>query len=317
MKTKSIPLLQLFFPKLLLLISLLAVSCNLFNPMGIRSPDDNDADALILEGYLFYQDAKYDKAVEMFQKAVKADSTKSDAWLGLAKATLYESGINPFDLIPYFKIDKGETPFLNASDDFVDSHAKGISKALPFLKELIRRDTLTSLYYAYKKAKEGEALSPALENFKEQYGSTLAKFPLSDQKIVFANFSLGFGFISMTDALLGFKIATQGIFLDLFVNPETGELEFDLDALQLAAQEDPEIISRLNESFSNLSDNLDFLATTILPSITDWSGDSSSFLGSDSLGNIDEIQQLLAEQIERLNATTFPTIEENTGGSEQ
>ena len=201
-------------------------------------------------------------------------------------------------------------------DEFVNSYSEGISKALPFIKELIRRDTLTSLYYDYKRAKESEALSPALESFKEKYGNALEKFPLSDQRIVFANFSLGYGFLSMTDALLVFKKATQGISLDLFVNPETGELEFDLDALQVAALDDPELISKLNESFSHLSENLDFLATSILPSITEWSGDSSSFLGSDSLGNIDEIQQLLTEQIERLNATTFPSTEENSGGNE-
>jgi len=316
MKIKSVPLLQLLYPKLLLLIPLLAVSCNIFNPMGIRSPDDTDSDALILEGYLHYQDAEYDKAVEMFEKAIKADSTKSDAWLGLAKSTLYQSKINPFGLIPYFQINEGETPFIDAPDEFVNSYSEGISKALPFIKELIRRDTLTSLYYDYKRAKESEALSPALESFKEKYGNALEKFPLSDQRIVFANFSLGYGFLSMTDALLVFKKATQGISLDLFVNPETGELEFDLDALQVAALDDPELISKLNESFSHLSENLDFLATSILPSITEWSGDSSSFLGSDSLGNIDEIQQLLTEQIERLNATTFPSTEENSGGNE-
>ena len=75
MKTK----IKLIKPLTLLLMLLLIASCNLFNPTGSRTPSSSDADALILEGYLQYQNGNYEKASDMFEKAIKADATKSEA----------------------------------------------------------------------------------------------------------------------------------------------------------------------------------------------------------------------------------------------
>src|SRR5574344_806037 len=228
-------------PLTLLLMLLLIASCNLFNPTGHRTPSSSDADALILEGYLQYQKGNYEKASDMFEKAIKADSTKSEAWLGLAKSTLYEYDVNPFDLIPYFKVEEGEIPFMDVPDDFVTRYYEGISKTLECINELVRRDTLTSLYNAYIKAdNQNDSLTESLANFEAKYGDQLDQFPLSDKKIIFPNFSIG----------------------------------FDIYELYNNALEDTAVISTFNESLLNLNDNMGILASSILPSVLNWSNDS-------------------------------------------
>lgn len=305
MKTK----IKLIKPLTLLLMLLLIASCNLFNPTGSRTPSSSDADALILEGYLQYQNGNYEKASDMFEKAIKADSTKSEAWLGLAKSTLYEYEVNPFELIPYFKVDEGEIPFMGVPDDFVTRYYEGISKTLSVIDELVNRDTLTSLYNAYTKATEAnDSLSASLVDFGEEYGDKLNQFPLSDKKIVFPNFSIGFGILSMADILISFKQATLGYTPDLFINQETGEPEFEVDNLYNSALEDSALISTFNESLLDLTDNMDLLASSILPSVLSWSNDSGAFLGGDSSEYVGNIEDALNEQIENLDVVAFYQI---------
>lgn len=305
MKTK----IKFIKPLTLLLMLLLIASCNLFNPTGSRTPSSSDADALILEGYLQYQKGNYEKASDMFEKAIKADSTKSEAWLGLAKSTLYEYEVNPFELIPYFKVDEGEIPFMGVPDDFVTRYYEGISKTLSVIDELVHRDTLTSLYNAYTRVTEAnDSLSASLVDFEEKYGDKLDQFPLSDKKIVFPNFSIGFGILSMADILISFKQATLGYTPDLFINQETGEPEFDVDNLYNTALEDTSLISTFNESLLNLTENMDILAASILPSVLNWSNDSGAFLGGDSSEYVGNIEDALNEQIENLNVVSFYQI---------
>jgi tetratricopeptide (TPR) repeat protein len=305
MKTKNILIKQL----LLLSVLFLIASCNLFNPTGSRTPSKSDADALVLEGYLHYQNGRYEKAIKMFEQAIKADSTKSEAWLGLAKSTLYKYEMNPFDLIPYFKVEEGEIPFMDVPDDFVTRYYEGISKTLESINELVRRDTLTSLYNAYIKAdNQNDSLTEFLANFEAKYGDQLDQFPLSDKKIIFPNFSIGFGILAMADILIDFKHATLGFSPEIFMNPETGEPEFDIDELYNNALEDTAVISTFNESLLNLNDNMGILASSILPSVLNWSNDSGSFLGDDSLEYVANIEDALNEQIDNLEAVSFYLI---------
>lgn len=298
------------FSKLfILLLVLFVASCNLFNPTGSRTPSSSDPDALILEGYLYYQDGKYEKASNMFEKAIKADSTKSEAWLGLAKSTLYQYDVNPFELIPYFKVDENEIPFMAIPNDYINLYYNGISKTLLAIHELVRRDTLTSLYLAYTNAVDNkEELSSSLADFKKTYGNKLNQFPLSDKKIIFPNFAVGFGILAMADIMIQFRHATIDFSPSIFIDPETQEVEFDIDSLYSGALEDSLVISKFNESLLDLNQNIDALSASILPSVVNWSDDSGAFLDGDSLEYVAELEDALNEQIDNLNSISFYLI---------
>ena len=92
-------------------LSLGFAGCNLFHPTGSRDADNDDAAALTHDGYLEYQKANYDAARNFFSKAIKADSSHSEAWVGLAKSVLHsQKGINVFELVSY-----AQTPRLGYS----------------------------------------------------------------------------------------------------------------------------------------------------------------------------------------------------------
>jgi tetratricopeptide (TPR) repeat protein len=86
------------------------------NPTNDSDIDADDADALVYEGQLLFRNAEYSKAARYFAKAIKADSTKSQAWFGLAKAQMYASSVSPFDMITYIHVDEGSIPFMGISN---------------------------------------------------------------------------------------------------------------------------------------------------------------------------------------------------------
>ena len=107
---------------------------------------------------------------------------------------------------------------MDVPDDFVTRYYEGISKTLECINELVRRDTLTSLYNAYIKAdNQNDSLTESLANFEAKYGDQLDQFPLSDKKIIFPNFSIGFGILAMADILIDFKHATLGFSPEIFI----------------------------------------------------------------------------------------------------
>ena len=74
--------------------------CNLFNPTGDVSINDDDSKGLTYEGYLKIQDGEFSEAKKLFAKAIKADSSNSEAWFGMAKAVMNaEQNMNTFQLI--------------------------------------------------------------------------------------------------------------------------------------------------------------------------------------------------------------------------
>ena len=82
-----------------LALSLSIAVCNLFHPTGSRDAENDDTEALTLDGYLEYQKSNYDAARKYFSKAIRADSGNSEAWVGLSKSVLkMQDGLNVFEL---------------------------------------------------------------------------------------------------------------------------------------------------------------------------------------------------------------------------
>lgn len=94
-------------------------ACNIFKETVGSAPDT--ADEHILEGQLYLQKAKYDKALAEFDAALAKDSAKSEAYYGAAKARLLQQRINMFQLLESFQNNDGKTiPFLGEPDSIKD-----------------------------------------------------------------------------------------------------------------------------------------------------------------------------------------------------
>lgn len=115
--------------------------CNLFNPFEKENVDENDADALIYEGYQNIRNTEYTKAAERFSKAIQADSTKSDAWFGLAKAVLNQYELNVFEMLKYANMENDQSGFLAMDDASATKYRIAIDTVLNILDQFIARDT--------------------------------------------------------------------------------------------------------------------------------------------------------------------------------
>ena len=127
-------------------LSLSIAGCNLFHPTGSRDADSDDAAALTHDGYLELQKSNYDVARKFFNKALRADSGYSEAWIGLSKVVLkMQDGLNAFELASYAqkteKEGKSSNGFLDMSDAKADTIARGIDSVMFYLNQFVARDT--------------------------------------------------------------------------------------------------------------------------------------------------------------------------------
>lgn len=132
--------------------------CNLFNPTESVNVKSDDACALTFEGYVKFRDNKYSEALKYFNKAIAADSTHSEAWLGLIKSMLNEQGINAFELLPYVNATHdGAIPFANMSDSIANKYQTGIDSVTKYAKIFIEKDTTNKLdgKVGYKNISDG------------------------------------------------------------------------------------------------------------------------------------------------------------------
>lgn len=136
-----------FFISTALVLALGFVGCNIFNPAENARISNNDAPALTYEAYLHYQKNEYSEARDYFEKAIKADSTYSEAWVGRAKAVMnMQPGLNLFSLASKANIEGGADAMasLMAMPDSEATLIKnGVDSVLFYLDPFIARDTLS------------------------------------------------------------------------------------------------------------------------------------------------------------------------------
>lgn len=117
------------------------LGCNIFNPFESERIDDSDTDALVYEGYENIRKAEYTLAAEHFSKAISVDSSKSEAWYGLAKAVLNQYNLNVFEMLKYAKTEGQSNGFMEMDDASALKYRTGIDTVLKILDKFIERDT--------------------------------------------------------------------------------------------------------------------------------------------------------------------------------
>ena len=281
------------------------MSCNLFNPTNSSNIDSDDADGLLYEGQMLFRNGEYTKAAEYFNKAIKADSTKSQAWFGLAKANMYSSDVTAFDMYNDLQVEDNEIPFMGMSTFDIERYHAGISITMAPLRELVRRDTLTELYQEYR-ARNGDVTgSTQLQQFEDTYGPDFKGFPLSDRKIIFANFSVSYAFLDFADLLLEFQYSNRNFHLDIQIDPETQQVAINMDSLYSAALNNPDNVDILNASIDSLDNNIDNLINVVIPTVTtllEGSSLTDSLTGDSSdIGNM--IDDIVTENVNSVGQT--------------
>lgn len=249
-------------------------ACNLFNPTG-SGDTPNNKEALFNEAYVLYRDGDYEEALENFNKALKKDSTLSEAYLGAAKAVMGIYKINVFTMLGEVRLaQKGEIPFLNLSGQELENYQAMISEALPYIRELARRDTIKP---------------PKKDPYR-----------YSDKKITFGQIAAGYSIFEMAESLLKFRQSTQQFNLTITQDPNTGKLAVDLNEMYASALEKPETVEQLNSSILELQNDVQNFTQNILPSVEEFT-DLSIFVGESSAesltGEIENTANELQSQI--------------------
>ena len=244
-----------FFKVAFLLASCRFGACNLFNPTS-SGDVPNNKEALVSEAFSAYRDAKYEDALENFDKALKKDSTLSEAYLGAVKAIMGKHNINVFTMIGEVRLaQKDQIPFMNLSGQELENYQTMIAQSLPYIRELIKRDTLT----------------PPKNN----------KYLYSDKKITFSQIAAGYYIFEMAESLLKFRKTAVQFNLNISKNSETGKLSIDLEELYNSSLENPENLDLVNTSIAELQNDIQNFTQNILPSIEEFT-DLSIFTGESS-----------------------------------
>ena len=123
-----------------IVLSMSIAGCNLFHPTGSHDAESDDAAALTLEGYQEYQNSNFEGARKFFDRAIKADSGYSEAWVGLCKSVMNtQKGLNVFELVSLVKSDSAG--ILDIPDDSAAVLSGGIDSVMYFLNQFVARDT--------------------------------------------------------------------------------------------------------------------------------------------------------------------------------
>lgn len=280
--------------------------CNLFNPTNSSDISSSDAEALVYQGQVLFRKGEYSNAMKYFNKAIKADSTKSEAWFGFAKASMYASNVNPFDVIKYIDVDGDDLPFMTTTSAETERYYAGISIAIDPLRELVRRDTLTALYYAYLKNKGTAEDSSALKTFVATYGPDFKGFPLSDRKVRYTNFSASYAFLEFAELLLKFRYTNIDFPVSISLDANNN-ITVNLDSLYNSAMTSDSVASQFNASIDTLQSALSTVATTIIPTVTTLLSGTSlmdSITGStDTSGVAEVISTIVTDKINSVDQT--------------
>ncbi|MCF0221627.1 MAG: hypothetical protein HUK19_04975 [Fibrobacter sp.] len=139
-------LIKNFTPSVALALALGFAGCNIFNPTDSARVSDKDAPALTYEAYLHYQKNEYSQARKYFEKAIKADSSYSEAWFGRVKAVKnMQPGLDIFQLAAKTNLANGASAMdsvLALPDSDAVQIENGIDSVLFYLNPFINRDTL-------------------------------------------------------------------------------------------------------------------------------------------------------------------------------
>lgn len=232
--------------------------CNIFDPSDEVSVKTGNSSALITEGDRCFRDGDYDRAVELFSRALAKDSTRSEAWFGLSKASFYANGGNPYRLLR--EVNSGATiPLMELDSAEVENYASALRASLAPLRELVRRDTISRN-------------DPSRE--------------LSDRRVVYSNFSVSYAVLEFASTILQFR-KSAGSTLSLLLRDD-GSVEMDISSLYEKALLDETEALRLNCAIDSLKNDLSRTLNFVLPSATE-TLENSGILDSGDSGDVSQI----------------------------
>jgi hypothetical protein len=133
------------------MLALVACSENLFGSPG-ESKCGNSKECLLIDAESYFQAREYKKAYEAYSKIVALDSSASVGYYGMAKADLWNRGIDPISIFVDVK-PKNDDKYPFASDPaFIkNKYLQGFKSMVEILSPLDRRDSLTFLYKYHQK----------------------------------------------------------------------------------------------------------------------------------------------------------------------
>ena len=274
---------NLHFIYLSIFALLILWGCNLFSP-GTKAQDINgEPDALISYGQKMFRKSAYDEATKYYEAALKKDSTKSEAYFGLAKSQMRGMGTGPALILQILRTsledEKNSIPFINLPKDKQNNIYRSMGAIIKALDPLIERDTLTAWWELsrdvhnkkvtrselHKDPKKADSLRASLENFEFHYGAYpdskkgKQKFPLSDRKYKYARFSADYALASMAHTLLKlFDFNGDGYInsKDISINIEidsNGMPRVDVEAIMEEATSNPAVAENLNSKIDELA----------------------------------------------------------------
>ncbi len=197
------------------LIALISCSENLFGSSD-GGNCSSDISCLRLDAENAFRSGNYRKAYETYSRIVSIDSTASVGYFGMAKASLWMKGVNPFDMFRFADANKLEDddgnkkiPFKDDSIKVQNRYYQGTKLAYIPLAELNRRDSLTILYELHQKELSGQAvyisdsLMRDLQKFRDEF-SPFDRFPLSDREYKSNAFYGGYSVFAIAKTMLEF-----------------------------------------------------------------------------------------------------------------
>ena len=230
---------------------------------------------LIYEGQKKFRESEYESAANFFASALQADSSKSEAWFGLAKANLYRHSKNPLQIVSDIQQKEDDLPLMGISPELAAEYYDAVHSAIMPLRELVRRDTITQK-------------NPSLK--------------LSDRKVVYSNFSLSYGLLEFAYTVLRFR---HFVGADITVRlDDDNSLQFDLGSLYESALEDSALLQSFNQSLDQLQSDLAFAMDDVLPMVSETLENSGLFDSDDSSG----VSLILDDQTRSASETVKWTV---------
>jgi len=134
------------------LLVLVACSDNLF---GSSSPSKDDSiKSLRIDAENAFRRGDYKESYRICGLILSKDSTSSFGYYGMAKASLWEYGINPLNMFSLVNPENDVCPFMNENIKTQNNYFQAMKDLVTVLAKLDRRDSLTYLYEFHVRARK-------------------------------------------------------------------------------------------------------------------------------------------------------------------
>jgi tetratricopeptide (TPR) repeat protein len=201
------------------LASALALTgCNIFNPNGAAnaSCSGSDVDCYMALGQALIQDEDFQGAIKAYEKAIALDSTRSEAYFGYSRATVYAFNVNMGSLLgDISEASNNMNVFMEHPDAVLTQRIQMAYQVLSVMDIMVDRDTLNTawLYLSdsgkYKNRSDYATRKAFITAYLEQDSAGPSrkreKFPLMDGEKTFEHVAIDFVAYKMLFKIMDFN----------------------------------------------------------------------------------------------------------------